>query len=66
MSDNGQSPPAKPRDYRHHCGRLLFRGRLPAGTYIEMRCPRCNAMIPIKLSFDNTSILHLTDTVHVV
>jgi phage FluMu protein Com len=32
------------RDYRHHCNRLLFRGSLPSGTYIEIRCPKCGRM----------------------
>lgn len=34
----------KPRDYRHDCGRLLFRGILTAGSLVEIRCPRCGRM----------------------
>lgn len=47
------------RDYRHTCGRLLFRGRLSPGTRIEIRCPKCGRIhiievldtsVPIQLS----------------
>lgn len=41
------------RDYRHRapdCTRLLFTGYLPAGTYIEMRCPACGRMHVIRVT----------------
>ncbi len=64
MTDNGTPP--KPRDYRHHCGRLLFRGRLPPGTYIEIRCPKCGLMHPIDARLRGTGVLKLTHAPHTV
>jgi phage FluMu protein Com len=34
----------RPRDYRHDCNRLLFRGILQPGCYLEIRCPKCGRM----------------------
>ena len=31
-------------DYRHNCGRLLFRGVLMEGSHIAIRCPKCGKM----------------------
>jgi len=31
-------------DYRHNCGRVVFRGVLVEGSHIEMRCPKCGKM----------------------
>lgn len=31
-------------DYRHNCGRLLFRGYLAVGTALTIRCPKCGGM----------------------
>lgn len=45
MTDtNGHRPSMRPIDYRHSCGRLLFRGILPPGALVEIRCPRCGKM----------------------
>jgi phage FluMu protein Com len=55
-SANGSAPP-RPRDYRHHCGRLLFRGRIPEGTYIEVRCPKCGQMHTLEVQPNGTAVL---------
>jgi len=47
-------PLVSPADYRHNCGRLLFRGVLMVGSRVEMRCPKCGklavyeALLPVK------------------
>jgi phage FluMu protein Com len=37
-------PAPRLREYRcaERCGRLLFRGHLPPGAEVEIRCPRCH------------------------
>jgi len=43
------------RAYRHRvrdCGRLLFVGYLPPGTYIEIRCPTCGRIHVIQVTGD--------------
>ena len=32
-------------EYRHSCGRLLFRGHLKPGSIIETKCPRCGVVL---------------------
>lgn len=46
MGDNGRARIAK-ANYRHNCGRLLFRGLLIEGSVIEVRCPRCGMMMRV-------------------
>ena len=31
-------------DYRHHCGRLLFKGYLAPGSRVDIRCFKCNTV----------------------
>ena len=31
-----------------YCGKLLFRGKLKKGSYIEIKCNRCKKVLEIK------------------
>lgn len=43
--ENKAASEALNADYRHSCGRLLFRGHLAAGTELSIRCPRCGMIV---------------------
>ena len=56
MTDNGrQMQRVHRKDYRHSCGRLLFRGFLPPGSFIALRCPRCNLMHVEQIPYNGTT-----------
>jgi phage FluMu protein Com len=50
--DQHPLPEMKIRDYRHHCGRMLFRGYLPPLTRLSIKCPKCGKVFNIQIGED--------------
>ena len=48
----GQRENGERRDYRHTCGRLLFRGYLPKTARVEIRCAKCGALVVLTNSIN--------------
>jgi hypothetical protein len=41
-----------PREYRCYCGWLLFKGRLIAGSTVQVRCRGCREIVTIVATDD--------------
>lgn len=56
QNGNGHAVQFSPADYRHNCGRLLFRGLLTYGSSVQIRCPKCGVMAVFGYGIDRAEI----------